>query len=73
MTYSSPTVRMLYHQLPAADQLLFSNLEERLAAAEKLLHIDGVMSFDGASEVIFRITFERDADALSGHSRTRPK
>lgn len=70
MTYSSPTVRFLYHQLPAADQLLFSDLEDRLAKLEKLLHIDGVMSFDGASEVIFRISFEQHADATTGNGRS---
>lgn len=67
MTYSSPTVRFLFHQLPADKQLEFMDMEERLAKRQQLLHIDAVMSFDGCSEVVIRISFDYNANPDTGN------
>jgi len=75
MTYASSTVRFLYHQLPAGKQLEFMRVEESLAIRGHQMHVDAVMSFDGNSEVIFRVSFEHDIDSTardSGSGAKRP-
>lgn len=69
MTYASQTVRFLFHQLPAERQLEFISMEERLAKRQQLMHVDAVMSFDGCSEVVIRITFDYQTDSGAGNSR----
>lgn len=68
MTYASQTVRFLFHQLPTERQLDFMDMEERLAKRQQLLHIDGVMTFDGCSEVVIRISFDYKSNSLAGNS-----
>lgn len=63
MTYASDTVRFLFHKLPAERQLDFANMEERLAKHLHRLHIDAVMSHDGHSEIIIRISFDYQGHA----------
>ncbi len=70
MTYASDTVRFLFHQLPTARQVEFINMEERLSKHQQRLHIDAVMSFDGHSEVVIRISFDYDNYSSSGNSGT---
>lgn len=56
MTFASETVRILYHQLPTATQVMYEEWENRLAAKRCSLHVDAVMQYDRVSEVMIRIT-----------------
>lgn len=66
MTYASDTVRFLFHQLPTGQQLEFMDMEERLSKRQQQLHIDGVMTWDGHSEVVIRISLDDKTDATPG-------
>lgn len=56
MTYSSETVRFLFHKLPTQTQVRYTDMEASLAKRGQRLHIDGVMQHDNILEVVVRIT-----------------
>lgn len=55
MTFASDTVRMLFHQLPTVTQVIYSDLESRLAKQQRRLHVDAVMRHGNHLEVVIRI------------------
>lgn len=67
MTFTSETVRLLFHMLPTGSQVLYAEMEEGLAKRGQKLHIDAVMQFDNVSEVIIRISADYKLNAGSGH------
>lgn len=71
MTFTSETVRFLFHQLPTAQQVEFTEMELRLARRDQTLHIDGVMAFGEHSEVVIRIGFNMQAYAKTSDSGAR--
>lgn len=67
MTFASETARFLFHQLPTERQVELSVMEDGLAThGQCLLQCDSVMTFDGRSEVLIRITFDHKAYAAAG-------
>lgn len=67
MTYASDSVRFLFHMLPTKQQSDIAEMEENLSKKGQQLAIDAVMQFDGASEVVVRITTNYERGADSGH------
>ncbi len=55
MTFASDTVRQLFHELPTATQVMYSDMEQRLAKQQRRIHIDAVMRNNTILEVIIRI------------------
>lgn len=56
MTFSSETVRILFHKLPTETQVQYAEWEDRSAKRGQALHIEAVMQWEQVSEVIIRIT-----------------
>lgn len=74
MTFSSEEVRILYHQLPTAQQTEYASWEESLAQKGRRLHIDAVTKQSNISEVVIRIVEEHNfpvsatTDAYTDHA-----
>lgn len=67
MTFESDDIRILYHTLPTETQVLYSEMEERLAKKIMSLHIEDVIIFTTSLEVVIRITDEgKGRSACSG-------
>lgn len=56
MTFTSESVRILFHQLPTETQVFYADWEHRLAQRSARLHVDDVICTDAVSEVVIRIT-----------------
>jgi hypothetical protein len=56
MTFKDEAVRLLYHSLPAATQVLYSDWETRLAKRGSRLHVYDVIAAGPISEVVVGIT-----------------
>ena len=53
--FSSENTRLLFHQLPTETQVLYAELENKLAKRGSMLYVEQVIAAGSISEVIIRI------------------
>ena len=71
MTFASEEVRLAFHSLPTELQVEMSRMEERFAAQGSGLFIADVVQWDnGVSEVVIRITFKKQSNAVPRDCRS---
>ncbi len=68
MTFSTELTRHLFHELPTDEQVRITRLEQHVAEAGFLLHVESVMTFEGSLNVVVRIAGKLNVQAPIGSS-----
>ncbi len=56
MTFQTEDVRLKYHGLPTETQVIYDEMEARLAKRGYRIHVDDIVIEKSLSEVVIRVT-----------------